>query len=175
MKEEWKDIIGFENLYQISSYGRIRSFTKKSKGKILNPYKTEKGYLKVDLIKNKNRISKKVHILVAEAFIPNYHNLSTINHKDENKENNNIFNLEWMSLKDNQNYGTRNKRISNKNTNSKLSKKVLQYTLDDIFIKEWESVSEIERQTNYSQGNISSCCRGLRKSAYNYKWKYKNE
>lgn len=114
----------------------------------------------------------RLHRVLAEAFIDNPKNLPQVNHKDENPENNNIDNLEWCTAKDNSNYGTRNERISEKLTNGKRSKKVAQYTLEGKLVKVWPSSMEIQRQLGYSQGNISMCCRGERRVAYGFVWKY---
>ena len=120
MKEIWKDIKGYEQLYQISNFGRVRSLNKtlknrfsffKRNGIILNPLKLTKGYLGVRLYHQSKGETKRIHRLVAEAFIPNPDNLPCVNHKDENKENNCVDNLEWCSIEYNNNYGTRNERI----------------------------------------------------------------
>lgn len=128
MQEIWKDIPSFEGYYQISNLGNIKSVTRKAKVKILNndyrtikgqlisPAKTRDGYLKVSLSKNHKRYYFKVHRLVAQVFIPNTNNYPCINHKDENKENNRVDNLEWCTVKYNCNYGTRNERISKANS-----------------------------------------------------------
>jgi hypothetical protein len=163
MDEIWKDI--FED-YQVSSYGRIKSF-KNGKEKILKPYSTKKGYLEIDLHKNDKRKVFKVHRLVANAFIPNPHNLPQVNHKDENKLNNRVENLEWCTTLYNNNYGTRNERIG---------KRVLQYDKQGNFIREWESMAEAERVIGIYRQQICDCCRGYRgaKTAGGYIWKYKD-
>lgn len=117
MQEIWKDIKNYEGLYKVSNLGNVKSLPKKAgrsnrKEKILNFNKNSKGYLRVELSKDKKRKQCLVHRLVAETFIPNYNNLPQINHKDENKENNYIDNLEWCDNKYNNNYGTRNQRLS---------------------------------------------------------------
>ena len=89
MKEIWKDIPGFEGMYQVSTWGNVRGH----KG-ILKPYVNEKGYLKVGLFKNGKRYKKRVNRLVALTFIPNPHNLPQVNHKDGNNQNNSVTNLE---------------------------------------------------------------------------------
>lgn len=96
--EIWRDILGFEGKYQVSSWGRVRN----AKGQILVPYKNEKGYLKIALCKNGENYKCRVNRLVAEAFIPNPYNLPQVNHKDGNKENNSFTNLEWITNRDNQ-------------------------------------------------------------------------
>ena len=172
-EEIWCPIKGYEGLYGVSDQGRVRSL-KFGKERILKPVRMPKGYLQVNLYKNGEMKTYRLHRIVAKTFIPNPQNLLEVNHKDENKENNSVQNLEWCTDKYNQNYGTRNKRISEKNTNGKLSKLVLQFTKDGEFVREWKSSSEIERNLNYSRGHISKCCNGKRKSAYNFIWKFKN-
>lgn len=128
MKEIWKDIKGYEGLYQVSNLGNIKSLEKecnasnqfgckfkvKKKEKILKQHINKFGYKRVTLYKDLKSKNYQVHRLVAEAFITNIDNLSQINHKDENKTNNNVDNLEWCSCSYNINYGKRNKIVSNK-------------------------------------------------------------
>lgn len=108
MKEIWKPISGYENLYNISNLGNV--FSIKSNRNI-KPIKNYKGYLMVGLCKNKKRKNYLVHRLVAGAFIDNPNNLPEINHKDENPSNNVVFNLEWCTHKYNMNYNNLGKRI----------------------------------------------------------------
>lgn len=103
MKEVWKDIEGYEGLYQISNLGRVKRV---ATGKVLKGGKDKDGYLMVKLYKNNIRSNKKIHRLVAEAFIPNPENKPQVNHADENKTNNSLDNLEWMTAKENINHGT---------------------------------------------------------------------
>ena len=117
----------------------------------------------------------RIHRLVAIHFIDNPNNYKEVNHKDEDKSNNSVDNLEWCTHKYNSQYGTRGKRISLKNTNGKKSKITLQYDINGKLIKEWCSVSEIVRNTQYKQGHISRCCRRECKSAYGFIWRYKKE
>ena len=172
-EEIWKDVVGYEGLYQVSNNGRVKSL-KFGKEKILKPGKLKNGYLRVNLCKNEKQKHFLVHRLVALTFITNPNNLPDVNHKDENKENNRVENLEWCDCKYNINYGTRTQRIAEKNTNGKLSKLVLQFTLDGKFVREFKSGMDIKRNLGYSCGNISSCCLGKRKSANGFIWKYKN-
>ena len=168
MKNEvWKDIKGFEGHYQVSDKGRVRSL-KYGKERILKPERTHNGYLRVGLLKNRNRKMFMVHRLVGQAFLSNPHNLPQINHKDEDKTNNRVENLEWCDGKYNMNYGTRTQRVT-----EKVSKTVLQYTKTGEFVKEWKSTHDIERNLGYSKGNISSCCTGKLKWIYGFVWSYK--
>ncbi|WP_366942566.1 NUMOD4 domain-containing protein [uncultured Thomasclavelia sp.] len=108
----WKDVKNYEGLYLVSNLGRIKSVRK---NKILSPFINTRGRYQIRFKVNGKITRPFVHRLVAEAFIPNPHNYPEINHKDENKLNNEISNLEWCTTKYNANYGTRNKRISETN------------------------------------------------------------
>lgn len=182
-KEYWKPVFGYEEHYQISNFGRVKSFdtyrkgrngsVRCCKGRILKPFTNRHGYLQVDLCKNGKVKKFLVHRLVAEAFLDNPNNLPQVNHKDENPQNNNVENLEFCSAKYNTNFGNRNKRIAEKNTNGKLSKKVYQYTLDGQFVREWESTAECDRN-GFDHGNVAACCRGKLKKYKDFIWRYKN-
>ena len=176
-KEYWKPVVGYEGLYMVSNWGRVKSFDRwvKSrngsvrfcKGRILKPLTSSSGYLCVNLYKNNIKKEYLVHRLVAEAFIDNPDNLSQVNHRDENKLNNNVDNLEWCDAKYNINFGTCIERRS-----KKKSKPVLQYTLDGEFVREWPSTMEAARN-GFNQGNIWMCCQGKLKTYKGYIWKYK--
>lgn len=114
-QEIWKDIKNYEGLYKISNLGRVKSLPKYAgrsyrKEKILKTYLDKNGYVKVILCKNNKTRFLSIHRLLAEAFIPNPNDYPQINHKDENKQNNSLNNLEWCTCKYNINYGTRTKR-----------------------------------------------------------------
>ena len=121
MNEEWRDIKGYEGLYQVSNLGRVRSFYN-NKGKILKGTPDKDGYLRVALYKNGPK-KYGIHQLVAKMFIPNPNNLPAINHKDENKQNNTTENLEWCTIAYNNSYGDRLKKVSKTNKISMKGKK----------------------------------------------------
>ena len=173
MTETWKAIAGFEGLYEVSNLGRVRSL-KFGKEKILKQQKNNDGYLQVGLHKDGHAKQTYVHRLIAEAFIPNPNNLDTVNHKDEVKTNNAASNLEWMSRKDNINYGTRNKRTSSANINHpSLSKKVQMFDKSTgELLATFPSTHEAGRVTGISQSHISKCCLGKLKSTGGFLWQY---
>lgn len=165
LSEEWKEIKDYEN-YEISNLGRVRN---KKTGRILKPGKTRKGYLRVGLWKNGIKKLISVHRLAALAFLSNPNNYPEINHKDEDKTNNTVDNLEWCTREYNNNYGTRTQRFI-----EKKNKPVLQFDRLGNFIKEWASATKVYEELGVHQGNISLCCSGNRSSAGGYVWRYKN-
>lgn len=167
MKEIWKDICEYEEKYQVSNLGNVRN--KKTKLN-LKQQKNEKGYLKVNLCKNSKIKKYRVHRLVAKAFIPNPNGYMEINHKDENKTNNCVGNLEWCSHIYNSNYGNRNAKIS-----QTMSTKVNQYDLKGNFIKRWESIKEICNYYKIDKTTIQRCCNGIQKKSHKYIWKYEGD
>lgn len=125
--EIWKPIAGYEGIYEVSNLGRVRSLSRMTtqrnrNGDLVEYYKEGRllkqqlrnQYWSVILCKNGQEHKCSIHRLVAEAFVPNPNNLPQVNHKDENKQNNTATNLEWCTCKYNQNYGTRNERLSGK-------------------------------------------------------------
>jgi len=184
-EETWKDIKGYEGLYQVSNLGRVKSLERTVAGKngsertirerILRPTPTRDGYLRVKLYDSSGKIKRfLVHRLVCEAFHENPENKPCVNHIDENKANNTTSNLEWCTYEENNKYGTRPAKVAKANVKNK-SKPVGQYTSDDNLIKIWQSIAEVQRQLGFSQGNISETARGKRKTAYGYIWKYVEE
>lgn len=165
VKEIFAPVVGYEGLYKISNYGRIYSIQKR---KYLRPKSNGRGYLQIELTKEKNHKMHYVHRLVAEAFIENPDNLPQVNHKDENKKNNATENLEWCSAKHNLSYGTRIKRIANKN-----KKPILQIGPDGNIIRRFDGLADAER-CGYNHSNVSNCCSGKLKLAYGYKWRFAN-
>ena len=195
MREEWRDIDGFKGLYQISNLGQVKSLPRhrqnhsklqKIEEKILKLTPTKQGYLQVILCKNGKVFSKRVHRLVAEAFIPNPDNKATVNHKNGDKTKNivdidNIYgestNLEWSTYSENLKHafqtGLNKSPATNKfGKNNWLSKSVEQYTIDGLFVKKWDSIADVERDLNIQHNAISACCRCKRSTAGGYKWRY---
>lgn len=175
-QEMWKDIIGYEGLYQISNYGNVKSLEKKvmnrtNKERILKIFDNGNGYYQVVLQKNKKKKSYKVHRLVAEAFISNPNNLPCVNHKDCNRKNNKFENLEWCTVDYNVKYASKNSVDY-----QKRRKKVNQYDMEGNFIKTWNSLIEVSKTLNIAKQNISACCLNKKyKSSGGYIWKYESE
>lgn len=161
--EIWKEIPGSGGKYQISNYGNVYSLINNVQLKGIN---NGNGYLRVKL----NERLFYIHRLVAMAFIPNPKCYKEINHKDENKLNNNADNLEWCSHKYNMKFGTRNKMAID---NTKKS--VIQYTMSGKYVCSYNSIVEAAGKMSISKGNIVSVLKGNRKSAGGYKWKYNNK
>lgn len=186
-KEEiWKDIKEYEGLYQVSSKGRVKSLERDiiykngvkrhKKEKILKAQLNQFGYLRVDLYNKGKRNHLRIHRLVAEAFIPNPENKPEVNHKDEIKTNNCVENLEWMTRKENNNYGTHNERVTKALRNHvAFSKTVAQYTKDGELIKVWQSISEAGRQLGLGTSDISAVAQSKRKTCGGFVWKYVEE
>lgn len=251
--EEWKslDFIGFPD-YEVSNFGNVKSLNYKRSGKekIMKQSKNKNGYLQLALWKNGKYKRYLVHRLVATAFLPNPDNLPCVNHKDENKGNNHVDNLEMCTHIYNMNYGTKLQRQSEKmkgkfkgenhpmygkhrseetkqkisngrkgkycgennpmygkqhteetkqkmsiamkgkqlseETKQKMSitrkgkpqykhrKPILQFTLDNVFVRDWDSAKSASIELNINSGFITAVCKGKHKSAYGFIWKYKN-
>ena len=178
--EEWRDVVGYEGLYQVSNQGRVKSLERKVpkrngertvKERILKPITDRYGYLIVCLCAGGKQKMFKVHRLVCQAFHKNPENKLCVNHIDENKTNNAASNLEWSTYEENNNHGTRNERIA-KGIAKARSKPVGQYTRDGELIKIWPSVMETERKTGFRHSAISRVANGKYKQAYGFIWKY---
>ena len=157
-----KDIAGYEGRYAVTSCGKVWSYKSK---RFLKPNTVRGGYMQVKLYKDNEEKDYYIHRLVSEAYIPNPDNLPQINHRDENKANNCIQNLEWCDAKYNANYGTRNDKVASSN-----KKPVLQFSLDGEFIREWECANDVGKEVS---SNICHCLKGRQKTALGYIWKYK--
>ena len=171
--EEWRFIPDYSN-YMVSNLGRFKNL---KTNKILRQY-VVMNYLKVPL-RNDYGIRKMVasHRVIALVFIGTDDKSLHINHKDENKLNNVVDNLEFCTIKYNANYGTRNYRMSKTQRNDiRKSKKIQQYDLDGNFIQEWDSICEAGR-AGYDRKAISNCCHqkeGVH-TANGFLWKFSND
>jgi len=161
--DEFKDIEGFEGKYQISNNGKVRN----NRGHILMPYKTKKGYQKVDLWKNHKKKVCYIHRLVAEAFIPNPKSLPQVNHMDGNKKNNTVENLEWCTAKEN------TKHSIDTYLRTKV-KAVDMFSVHGDFIRTFPNTAIAEKETGIAKSHIWGCCKGKYgyKTAGGYVWKF---
>ena len=177
--EEWRAIENFPN-YEVSNTGKVRSLNYNHTGrpKELKQGKSASGYFQVMLWKDrKHHYNKTVHRLVAEAFLSNPQNYAQVNHKDENKLNNIVENLEWCSAKYNYSYGTRGARISVSLTdNPHFSKPVYQLDTQGNIINEFPSIASAARAMHGYPTIIWKVCSGYTRKnmAYGYRWRFKN-
>lgn len=175
MEEIWKPIQGYEGRYEISTLGRIRSYAQSKTGKIRTGNINKHGYLTTVLYnKEKEKSEYLVHRLVAYAFINNPGNLPQVNHKDENKQNNCVDNLEWCTNDYNIHYGTALQRAAESNKCCQTTSKAVYCIREDEITQEFDSIGEAERQTGISHCNIVAVLQGRRHFAGGYKWYYKS-
>lgn len=174
MEEVWKDIVGYDGLYQVSNLGRVRSLNYRRTGKTkeMKPGTDKNGYRYICLMVEGKARYYKVHRLVYEAFVGPIPYGHEINHINEEKADNRVENLETVSHKDNINHGTCMERAGEKHR-----KWVVQYDLHGTPIKEWSSMSQAAKKLGIDVAQISGCCLGKPHyhTAGNYIWKYKKE
>lgn len=162
--EIWKDVVGYEGIYEVSNYGRVKNIRTDH---VLKPLLKKTGYVAVVLYKNTIRKDWLIHRLVAIAFISNPKKKEQVNHIDEVKTNNCVDNLEWVSPKENANFGTRNIRFSKKHM-----KTLIQMDFGGKVIREFTSTCEAEKETGLLKQCIARAARGERKQYGGYIWKY---
>lgn len=167
MEEIWKDIQDYEGLYQVSNYGRVKSLERDvetQRGvwhcyeKLLKWHDNGKGHMYTILSKDSKVERKLIHRLVAEAFIPNPNNYDVVHHKDHNKQNNHVSNLEWMS--------------DAKHKAHHSAKTVYQYTKDGLLVNVWKTALEAEKVLGIDSSSVCLCCNGKRKTHSGYIWSY---
>jgi len=170
VNEIWKDIEDYEGLYKISNLGRVKTLGRQRVKEGIKKTEICKGYERLILSKNKKQKHYFIHRLVAKAFIPNPNNLKIINHKDENKLNNNVENLEWCTQRYNLCYGDRRQKVIDKER-----KPVNQYDKNNNLIEIHYSIQQAARNIGRNAGPICRCCQGKQEYAYDCKWSYANE
>ena len=176
LEEIWKDIENYNGFYEISNLGRCRTHYAKGSGKytretrLLTPVKCTNGYLEYQLSKNGVRKCHMAHRLVAQAFIPNPDNKPEVNHKDEVINNNVETNLEWVTSKENANYGTRNARAT-----EKQSIKLVQLSLSGDIIAIHTGLNKAGATVGVDSSSIMRVCKGKQKTSKGFKWMYYND
>lgn len=184
--EIWKDIEGYEGLYQVSNLGRVRSLdhirnTSRTgngrafvKGRVLKPWMNENGYSVYSFHNESGKSSIKImaHRLVAKAFLPNPENLPCVNHKDENPSNNHVDNLEWCTYAYNNAYGTAQKRANETRERKGIMKPVIKYSLNGTPLQRYKSVTDAASANGTSKVSISDCCvnKTIRCGQYGYRF-----
>ena len=188
MSETWKDISGFEGIYQISDMGNVKSLSWRNTGQARNlvPKITNRGYAHVHLYKNGAKRDFTIHRLVATHFIENKKNHPLINHKDENPLNNRADNLEWCDQSYNMRYYFQRHNVERRSSGSyrksrekgisyKPTQKIEQRTRNGSLVKIWDSFVRIKYALNKNESSIRDCCTGKRKQAYGYQWAFVHE
>lgn len=185
MEEIWKDIKGYEGIYQVSNKGNVRGVVRPgSSGQILTPIKSSHGYYGVMLYNHRKYKHATIHRLVAEAFIPNPEGKRTVNHMDGDKGNNAVSNLEWMTHGENHKHAYRTglKKVSEKQrvaasitgkrTCELNRRKTPVMSFADGLVCEYSSAHEAARQVGGSASPIIACCRGKKATYKGRVWKY---
>lgn len=177
--EEWRDVVGYEGLYQVSDNGRVKSVkrcvphanekTMFVRERICKVFVNRK-YIYVTLSKDGKQSNMKVHRLVAEAFIPNPDGLPQVNHKDENPSNNQVCNLEFCTNDYNIRYGTKNIRMK-KTWRERHSVKVVRLNMDGSISKQYECTKDVELD-GFDRRAVYRCCKDIKRVHANYKWAF---
>lgn len=179
MEEIWKDVVDYEGKYQVSNWGRMMSlnFNHTGNPKIMKQRMTDFGYMGLSLCKNGKINDELVHRLEAIAFIPNPENKPTVNHKDGNRTNNYLWNLEWNTYPENCTHGYRvlgriHPLLGKTKSLSPNAKPVNQFTLDGIFVKRWNCTQDIQQELGFCNSGISQCCTGIYKKSHGFIWQF---
>jgi len=190
MEEIWKDIEGYEDLYQVSSLGRIKSLerfielkngsVREVQEKIMYCGISNSGYYCTWLVKDKKKKGVFVHVLVAKAFIPNPENKREVDHLNFDKLDNKIENLCWATPKENTKRAFDELKLKGPwlgklGKDNPKSISVNQYSLDGEYIKTYPCIEDVYRERGIKSGYISAVCKGKSKTALGYKWKYADE
>lgn len=166
MTEEWRSVIGYEGLYEVSNCGQIKSLRK---GALLTPHKIN-GYYVIRLCKNGKMKNHKVHRLVAIAFIPNPENKAFVDHIDTNRSNNRVENLRWVTRQENY-----DNPISQKRQKESVMRQVLQYDLEGNLINAFPSITDASKKTGVRISAIHQSCSGHTITSKGYIWRFKED
>lgn len=175
-REVWKDIVGYEGLYQVSNLGGVKSLGNGGSHKtetILKQSSTVRGHLHVALCKNGKRKYYYTHVIEWEAFNGPIPEGMQVNHINEKTSDNRLENLNLMTPKENCNWGTRNRRGAEKRINHpRFSKWIIKLSLNNEILHFYPSAAQAERETGICKANIGKCCKGKRNNAGGFIWKY---
>lgn len=171
--EQWRDVAGYEGLYQVSSHGRLRSLKyhmRPGRVVVLKQFADKGGYLRAKFCKDGNETTVKVHRVVAEAFLPNPDRKREVNHKDGNTMNNVPSNLEWATPSENMKHASASKLVK-----PPVVKAVLQLTTSGELVRKWESARRAAISLGFDPSAITKCCKGKLQTTGGFAWRYEIE
>lgn len=166
--EQWRDVVGYEGLYQVSNLGKVRSMNWRNTGAVqeLSLKQRRDGYKQVELFKQGLSRMIPVHQLVARAFVPGFKDGLCVNHLDENKGNNSAENLEWCTQAQNIRHSAHKFGLKSS------TPPVLQLSMDGDVIRTWPNAVAIRKELGFNDWSIRCCCTGKRKQAYGFRWQF---